>query len=104
MSWIVAQGIAGGNGTGDVTTLFLWVYGWVGIAVVSALIGPIWHWLDPFATLHDIAARAAKVVGMSSWEPADVPYKLSLSYLARIIGIDSALTTSGAPVAVATFP
>jgi hypothetical protein len=36
------------------------------------------------------------------WEPADIPYKLSLSYLARIIGIDSAVSTSGAPVAVAT--
>ena len=36
------------------------------------------------------------------WEPADIPYKLSLSYLARIIGIDSAITVSGAPVAVAS--
>jgi hypothetical protein len=37
------------------------------------------------------------------WDPTDIPYKLSLSYLARIIGIDSALSTATAPVAVATF-
>jgi hypothetical protein len=73
---IVVQGIVGGQSAGDVKTLFLWVYGWVGIAVVSALIGPIWHWLDPFATLHDIGARAARVVGMSGWEPADYPARL----------------------------
>ena len=30
--WIVAQGIAGGSSDGDVATLFLWVYGWVGLA------------------------------------------------------------------------
>jgi hypothetical protein len=75
-TWIVVQGIVGGQSAGDVKTLFLWVYGWVGIAVVSALIGPIWHWLDPFATLHDIGARAARVVGMSGWEPADYPARL----------------------------
>ena len=49
-AWIIAQGLAGGSSDGDVATLFLWVYGWVGIAIVSALIGPIWHFLDPFST------------------------------------------------------
>lgn len=38
------------------------------------------------------------------WEPADIPYKLSLSYLARMIGIDSAIVKSAAPVAVANVP
>ena len=54
--WIVAQGIAGGTSAGDVTTLFLWVYGWVGVAFLSAFVGPVWHWLDPFTTIHDIGA------------------------------------------------
>jgi hypothetical protein len=72
-TWIVVQGIVGGQSAGDVKTLFLWVYGWVGIAMVSALVGPIWHWLDPFATLHDIGARAARAVGLRGWEPADYP-------------------------------
>ena len=31
-TWIVAQGIIGGQSAGDVKTLFLWVFGWVGIA------------------------------------------------------------------------
>jgi hypothetical protein len=34
------------------------------------------------------------------WEPTEIPYKLSLSYLARLIALDSSLTTSPAPVAV----
>ncbi|MEK6719591.1 MAG: hypothetical protein AABZ33_02840 [Chloroflexota bacterium] len=55
-SWILAQGIIGGSSDADVMTLFLWVYGWVGVAIVSAFIGPIWHWLDPFATLYDMGA------------------------------------------------
>src|SRR6185369_1078102 len=70
---IVVQGILGGQSAGDVKTLFLWVYGWVGVAMESALLYPIWHWLDPFATIHDIGARAARAVGIEGWETADYP-------------------------------
>ena len=42
----------------DVSSLFLWVYGWVGLAIVCAIIGPAWQFLDPFSTLHDLAAAA----------------------------------------------
>jgi hypothetical protein len=38
------------------------------------------------------------------WEPTEVPYRLSLVYLARVIAIDSAVSSEGPPVAVATFP
>lgn len=72
-AWIVIQGVVEGSGAGDVTTLFLWVYGWVGVAIVSALVGPIWHWLDPFATLFDIGAAIARRLGIRSWEPAEYP-------------------------------
>ncbi len=71
--WIVVQGIAGGTSAGDVTTLFLWIYGWVGVATLSALVGPIWHWLDPFATLFDIGAAIAGRLGLRGWVPADYP-------------------------------
>ena len=71
--WVVGQGIAGGTGTGDVTTLFLWVYGWVGIAMLSAFVGPVWHWLDPFTTIHDLAAAAARRLGVRGWAIADYP-------------------------------
>ncbi|MDR3698758.1 MAG: DUF4255 domain-containing protein [Candidatus Sulfopaludibacter sp.] len=37
------------------------------------------------------------------WDPTEVPFKLSLTYLARIIGIDSSISITAAPVAVATF-
>ena len=55
--WVVAQAVAGGSGVADVASLFLWVYGWVGLALVSALIGPLWSWIDPFTTLHMIFGR-----------------------------------------------
>ena len=54
--WIIAQGIAGNSSDADVATLFLWVYGWVGLAIICALVGPAWHFIDPFSTLHDIGA------------------------------------------------
>ena len=49
---IVIQVAVGGRSEGDAASLFLWTYGWVGLALASAFIGPIWLWLDPFATLH----------------------------------------------------
>ncbi len=60
--WIIAQGIAGGSSDADVSSLFLWVYGWVGLAIVCAIIGPAWHFLDPFSTLHDLAAAVLRAV------------------------------------------
>ena len=37
------------------------------------------------------------------WAPTDLPYRLSLTYLARVIGIDSLISTRAPPVAMATF-
>ncbi len=75
-AWIVAQGIAGGSSDGSVATIFLWVYGWVGVAIVSAAAGPVWHFLDPFSTLHDLGAAALHRAGLAGWEPADYPERL----------------------------
>jgi hypothetical protein len=74
--WIVAQGIAGGSGSGDVSTLFLWVYGWVGIAMLSAFVGPVWHWLDPFTTIHDLGAALLRRLGVQGWAIAEYPRAL----------------------------
>ncbi len=74
--WIVVQGIEGGASAGEVTTLFLWVYGWVGVAAISALIGPVWHWLDPFSTLHDIGAWIVRRLGIKPWQVAAYPPRL----------------------------
>ena len=46
------QTIIGGASDAEVASLILWVFGWVGLALVSALLGPVWRWLDPFSTLH----------------------------------------------------
>jgi hypothetical protein len=75
-AWIVAQGIAGGSSDGDVATLFLWVYGWVGLAILSAVVGPVWHFLDPFSTLHDLGAALLRRLGVDGWDPADYPASL----------------------------
>lgn len=74
--WIVAQGILGGESDGDVATLFIWVYGWVGVAMLSAFVGPVWQFLDPFSTLHDLGAAVVRRLGVSKWDPADFPASL----------------------------
>jgi hypothetical protein len=75
-AWIVAQGIVGGSSDGDVSTLFLWVYSWVGLAIVSAVIGPAWQYLDPFSTLHDLGAGLLRRLRVGGWDPADYPASL----------------------------
>jgi hypothetical protein len=82
--WIVAQGIIGGSSTGSVGPLFLWVYGWVGLAVVSAFVGPAWHWLDPFSTFHDAGAWLLRRFGVGAWAPA--PYPAALGRWPACIG------------------
>lgn len=71
--WIIAQGIAGGSSDGDVATLFLWVYGWVGLAILCALVGPVWQFLDPFSTIHDLGAALLRALHVEGWDVADYP-------------------------------
>jgi hypothetical protein len=74
--WILAQGLAGGASDGDVGVLFLWVYGWVGLALISALVGPVWAWLDPFTTVFDAGAWVVRRLGIAGWAPAPYPARL----------------------------
>ena len=74
--WIVAQAIVGGSSDADVASLFLWVYGWVGLAFLSAFVGPVWTWLDPFATLFDLGAATLRRLGIEGWAPAPYPERL----------------------------
>jgi hypothetical protein len=62
--WIIGQGIAGGASDGEVATLFLWNYGWVGLAIICAIIGPAWHFIDPFSTIHDGTAWILAMKGL----------------------------------------
>jgi hypothetical protein len=71
--WILAQGIAGGSSDAAIAGLFLWVYGWVGIAILSALVFPAWEWLDPFTTLHDAGAWVLRRAGIAGWAPSALP-------------------------------
>ena len=61
------QGFLGGSDpTADVGNVFAWVLGWVGVALFSALVGPIWPWLDPFSTLHRLLSAAGERLGITS--------------------------------------
>jgi hypothetical protein len=74
--WIVAQMIVGGSSDADVATLFLWVYGWVGVSALSAFVGPVWTWLDPFATLFDLGAGLLRRLGVEGWTQVPYPARL----------------------------
>jgi hypothetical protein len=83
-AWIMVQAILGGGGAADVASLFLWVFGWVGLALVSAFVGPAWEWLDPFATLHDLGAWALRRLGVTGWDLA--PYPRALGAWPAVVG------------------
>lgn len=76
VAWIAAQAVVGGSSDADVSGLFLWTYGWVGLALVSAVLGPAWSWLDPFTTVHDLGAAILRLTGIRGWTPAPYPKRL----------------------------
>lgn len=62
----------------DASTLLLWVYGWVGVALISAFIAPVWAWLDPFSSLYDLGAWLVGRIrpGLTMAAPDDYPARL----------------------------
>jgi hypothetical protein len=74
--WIVAQTLSGGSSDADVASLFLWVYGWIGLAILSAVLGPAWRWIDPFTTLHDLGAWVLRRLGVRGLTPQPWPERL----------------------------
>jgi hypothetical protein len=82
--WIVVQGILGGSSDASVADLFLWIYGWVGVALASALVGPVWQWLDPFSTLYDIGAAATRLARIRPW--ALTAYPAALGRWPAVVG------------------
>jgi hypothetical protein len=82
--WIVLQAFVGGSSDADVASLFLWVYGWVGLALISALVFPVWHWLDPFSTLHAILSWLGERLGLRGGEPQ--PYPRGLGTWPAVLG------------------
>lgn len=72
-AWVVLQGITGGFGdAADAPSLILWIYGWVGLSLVSAFIGPAWRWIDPFTTIFDALAAVGGRLGLRG--PDAIPY------------------------------
>jgi hypothetical protein len=76
--WMVVQAIVGGSSDADVAYLFLWIYGWVALPILCGLVGPVWSWLDPFSTLHDIGAWALRKAGVRGLAPQPYPERLGI--------------------------
>ena len=71
--WVVLQGITGGSeDAADAPSLILWIYGWVGLSLVSAFIGPAWRWIDPFTTIFDALTAVGGRLGLHG--PEAIPY------------------------------
>jgi len=83
--WIVAQAIAGGSSDAEVGSLLLWVFGWVGLALVSALLGPVWAWLDPFSTIHDLLAAIMRPTGLRL--PGRAPWHRGMQAWPAVVGM-----------------
>ena len=77
-TWIVLQAIVGGTSDADVAFLFLWVYGWVGMPLICAFVGPVWSWIDPFSTLYDIIAWTGRKLGVSGVTAQPWPARLDI--------------------------
>lgn len=83
--WIVAQTLIGGSSNADVSSLFLLLYGWVGVAMISAFVGPVWVWLDPFTTIYDILAAIGRRVGVAG--PGVSAYPRGLGAWPAVLGL-----------------
>ncbi len=76
---IVLQVVSGApNGDADAASLFVWLFGWVAVALVSALVFPIWRWLDPFTTLYDLGAWLARRSGIRGAAALAYPDRLGV--------------------------
>lgn len=99
VAWVLAQAIIGGASEADVSGLFLWTYGWVGLALVSALVGPAWSWLDPFTAFHDAGAALLRRAGVRGWRPAPYPASLgrwpAVAGFAAIVWLELVVTGGG---------
>jgi hypothetical protein len=106
--WILVQTLVATDPAGaDVASLFLWVYGWVGLALLSAFLGPVWRWLDPFTTLHDAGAALLRRFGVGGWRAAAYPGRLAswpaVAGFAVFVWLELVLpaTRSGRPLGIA---
>ena len=86
-TWVVLQTIAGGDSDAEVASLILWVFGWVGLALVSALLGPAWSWLDPFSTLHDLVSWLGRRLGLGSPAARAWPARLAVWPAALLLAV-----------------
>ncbi|HET7026897.1 MAG TPA: hypothetical protein VFI28_04325 [Candidatus Limnocylindrales bacterium] len=83
---IVVQVLSGApNGDADAGSLFVWLFGWVAVALVSALIFPIWRWLDPFTTLFDLGTAVMRRLGIRG--ASSLPYPTGLGLWPAVVGL-----------------
>jgi len=97
--WVVAQTLVGGFSDAEVASLVLWVFGWVGLALVSGLVGPVWSWLDPFTTLYDGGRALAERMGIEPGEerewPAGLGAWLAVGFMLFFVWLELAARVNG---------
>jgi hypothetical protein len=83
---ILAQVLSGApNGDADAASLFVWLFGWVAVALLSALVFPLWRWLDPFTTLYDLGAAVLRRLGVRG--ASALPYPSGLGVWPAVVGL-----------------
>ena len=105
-AWVVVQTLLGGSSDAEVASLILWTFGWVGLPIISALVGPVWPWLDPFSSLYDLGAWVARRLGLarSADEEGDrsLPAGLgawpAVAFMAFVVWIELAVRVTGGPM------
>jgi hypothetical protein len=106
-AWIIVQLLMPGSSDAGVAPLFTWVFGWVGLAIVSALLAPVWEWLDPFATLHDTGAWVLRRLGFRGRRTLPYPTRLgawpAVAGFAVFVWLELAYTAADMGLVVAVY-
>jgi hypothetical protein len=82
---------------------WFYVWFWVGLAVLSVLLGPVWRWLNPLRT---IAAAARAVAGLRRWRrepPAMLGYWPAAVSLSVYVWVELVYDHADAPRTVTLF-
>ncbi len=65
LAFVTLAGFIGAQDAyGNVLPVFVWVLWWVGFAMVAALIGDVWHALNPFRTLYRALTLLVPSIGL----------------------------------------
>ena len=80
-AWTLMALVFGKDDANNPVPYVVYVWLWVGLAVLSLVFGPVWAWLNPVRWLHTGVARLARLdpeSSLTSWSPGYWPAALGL--------------------------